>query len=66
MALKPLPVAESETEAPVDVWEEGAVLEADCAPGWFRVSGRGRRTCGPEGGWSNITLLCGKKTINYD
>ena len=44
----------------LDVWEEGAGVEAGCAPGWFRVSGRGERTCGPGGGWTNNSLLCGR------
>ena len=53
-------VAEPEREAVDDVWEEGAVVEAACAPGWFRVSGRGQRTCGAGGHWTNISLTCGK------
>jgi len=49
---------ESEAEPRVDVWEEGAGVEAGCAPGWFPVSGRGERTCGPGGLWSPLSLVC--------
>ena len=58
---KLLLVAESEAEPRVDVWEEGAGVEAGCAPGWFPVSGRGERTCGPGGLWSPLSLVCGRK-----